>query len=207
MIILSHRGYWKKDEEKNKSEAFTRSFKNSYGTETDVRDYKGELVISHDIADDKSMAIERFFEIYNEYNNDLFLALNVKADGLQRKLKRVLEEYKIKNYFLFDMSVPDALVSLNNDLNVFTRQSEYENIPSFYEEAQGVWLDSFIHDWIDEDIINEHLSNNKKICIVSPDLHKRDHKKAWLKYKKFSKNNNIFLCTDYPDSARDFFNN
>ena len=49
MIILSHRGYWKLEEERNRAAAFQRSFDLGYGTETDIRDIQGKLVISHDM--------------------------------------------------------------------------------------------------------------------------------------------------------------
>ena len=96
MIILSHRGYWKEIYEKNQKIAFERSFSLGFGTETDIRDYKGNLVVSHDIADDKCISVKELFEIYNKFDNTLPLALNIKADGLQVKLKELLEEYKIK---------------------------------------------------------------------------------------------------------------
>ncbi|EIP3086535.1 hypothetical protein ACTK3A_001677 [Campylobacter jejuni] len=41
MKILSHRGYWKNKQEKNSITAFNRSFLNSYGLETDLRDMGG----------------------------------------------------------------------------------------------------------------------------------------------------------------------
>ena len=90
MIILSHRGYWKTAEEKNTLKAFERSFSMGFGTETDIRDYECELVISHDIADEKSIKLEDFFRIYDDFNKSLPLALNIKADGLQLKLKSLL---------------------------------------------------------------------------------------------------------------------
>ena len=46
MIVLSHRGYWKTPAEKNTAAAFRRSFDLGFGTETDVRDRGGELVIA-----------------------------------------------------------------------------------------------------------------------------------------------------------------
>lgn len=209
MIILSHRGYWKKQEEKNRSAAFERSFSLGFGTETDIRDYCGELVISHDIADENSINIKEFFEIYNKYDNALPLALNIKADGLQIKLKELLKEYEIHNYFVFDMSVPDGLGYLKHNMNVFTRHSEYERNPSYYEAAVGVWLDEFHEHWIDKDVIQRHLDNDKKICIVSPDLHKREYMAEWEHYKQIEKElgiNHLMLCTDYPEKAREFFN-
>lgn len=41
MQIFSHRGYWKNKQEKNSIVAFDRSFLNSYGLETDLRDMGG----------------------------------------------------------------------------------------------------------------------------------------------------------------------
>ena len=106
MIILSHRGYWRETTEKNLPIAFERSFSLDFGTETDIRDYKGELVISHDIADEKCISVKEMFKIYNKYDTSFPLALNIKADGLQVNLKELLEEYNITNYFVFDMSFP-----------------------------------------------------------------------------------------------------
>jgi hypothetical protein len=209
MIILSHRGYWKEIHQKNQPISFERSFSLEFGTETDIRDYKGELVISHDIADEKCITVKEMFDIYNRYNNILPLALNIKADGLQIKLKELLEEYKITNYFVFDMSVPDGLGYLNQNIKAFTRESEYEKIPSFYKQACGVWLDEFQEHWITKEIISKHLKNNKQICIVSPDLHKRKYKKEWQNYKEIEIElgiNNLMICTDYPEEAKEFFN-
>lgn len=207
MKILSHRGYWKEVAEKNTIEAMRRSFSLGFGTETDVRDYNGDLVISHDIADENAISFQKFLEIYGEYNKDLPLALNIKSDGLQLKLKEALARNKIENYFLFDMSIPDALGYLRNEVkNVFTRQSEYEKDPSFYEKANGVWLDSFEGDWFDNNLISAHLARGKMVCIVSPELHKRSHLESWKKYKFLSTEKNLFLCTDLPEEAREFFN-
>jgi glycerophosphoryl diester phosphodiesterase len=208
MILLSHRGYWKDTLEKNQSIAFEQSFSLGFGTETDIRDYKGELVISHDIADESCISVKNMLEIYNKYDNTLPLALNIKSDGLQVKLKELLKEYNISNYFVFDMSVPDGLGYLKNNIKAFTRESEYERIPSFYDEACGVWLDEFEGHWIDKETIEKHLKNNKQICIVSPDLHKREYKKEWQYYKTIEKEldiDNLMICTDYPEEAKDFF--
>lgn len=208
MIVLSHRGYWKEINEKNLSIAFERSFSLGFGTETDIRDYKGELVISHDIADERCISVKKMFEIYNNYDSDLPLALNIKADGLQVKLKELLEEYNIKNYFVFDMSVPDGLQYLKQNIKSFTRESEYEKIPSFYDEACGIWLDEFQGHWIDKEVIEKHIKNGKQICIVSPDLHKREYQKEWQHYKTIEQElgiDNLMICTDYPEIAKGFF--
>ena len=206
MIILSHRGLWKDDTQKNTLAALELSFSSGFGTETDIRDYQGKLVISHDIADEKSITLDSMLEVYCKYNKNLYLALNVKADGLQDELKKSLQKYQIENYFVFDMSVPEGIKYLKNNFNVFTRESEYERSPSFYDKAQGVWMDCFDGDWINENAIIKNLENTKMVCVVSPDLHKRDYLNVWNNYKKLSQHNNFFLCTDYPKKAQDFFN-
>lgn len=209
MKIISHRGYWKDLEEKNQFIAFERSFKLGFGTETDIRDYQGELVISHDIADKSSLKLEILFELYHKINPTLPLALNVKADGLQCKLKELLNKYEINNYFLFDMSIPECLQYVRQGFNIYTRQSEYEINPSFFNEANGIWLDEFHGHWINKEII-QHYNISKKICIVSPDLHKRDYYETWNDYKLIEKELNtdkIAICTDYPEEAKIFFEN
>ena len=206
MMILSHRGLWKNDAEKNTLAAMERSFSLGFGTETDIRDYKGKLVISHDIANENSIALDSMLEIYCEYDKNLYLALNIKADGLQEELRKTLQKYQIENYFVFDMSVPEGIKYLKNNFSVFTRESEYEQSPSFYDRAKGVWIDCFEGDWINENTITKHLNNNKTVCVVSPDLHKRDYLNVWNNYKPLSRKNGFFLCTDYPEQAQKFFN-
>ncbi len=207
-MILSHRGYWLNEKEKNSAVSFERSFSLGFGTETDIRDFQGELVISHDIPNHKNISLEKFFQIFISFDKTLPLALNIKADGLQEKIKILLSKYNIENYFAFDMSVPDTLGYLRKDIKFYTRQSEYEIIPALYEEANGIWIDEFKGHWINKEIINSHLNNNKSICIVSPELHKRSYTKEWEFYKdnfEIVNNTNISICTDKPEEAKLFF--
>lgn len=208
MIVLSHRGYWQEIQEKNFPIAFERSFSLGFGTETDIRDYQGKLVISHDIANADCIGLKEMFEIYNKFDHTLPLALNVKSDGLQLKLKELLEECNISNYFVFDMSVPDGLGYLKHNIKVYTRESEYEIEPAFYNESTGIWIDEFHGHWVTKELIEKHIKNNKKICLVSPDLHKREYKKEWQHYKEIEKElniDNLMICTDYPEIAKNFF--
>jgi hypothetical protein len=208
VLIISHRGHWKTAEEKNTLQSFERSFTLGFGTETDIRDYQDNLVISHDIPDGQCMRADILFQVYRRIDSNPPLALNIKADGLQQKLKNLLYKYQIENYFVFDMSVPDALGYLQSGMNTFTRQSEYEQSPSFYEEAQGVWIDCFLgSDWINERIISQHLERDKQVCLVSPELHNREYQEFWQKLAKMKIVNDprIMLCTDYPREAKEIF--
>lgn len=211
MKILSHRGYWKRVDEKNTKIAFERSFQLGFGTETDIRDLNGELVISHDppTIDCQYLTVADFFKIYKIWGDGLQLALNIKSDGLQRKLMQLIIDFNITNYFVFDMSIPDTIGFIKNNTKFFTRQSEYEIDPAFYTQADGVWLDEFNGHWIDDEVIQKHIKNGKKVCIVSPELHKRSYNIEWDNYKNIflkDSEHKISICTDLPEKANFFLN-
>ena len=207
MKFISHRGYWKTEGEKNSDKAFERSFGLDFGTETDIRDFLGELVISHDIANSSSISANHFFDLFNSFNPNIPLALNIKADGLHLKLKKLLNQYKINNYFTFDMSIPDNLGYIKENINFFSRQSEYELEPAFYGECIGIWLDCFQGIWYNKELIISHLNNDKQVALVSPELHNRNSLELWdfLKLNKIDQLEGVILCTDYPEEANSFF--
>ncbi len=209
MVILSHRGYWSQPQEKNTLTAFQRSFESGFGTELDLRDYCGNLVVSDDIADSACPAFSDFLELYRNHGKGLYLAINIKADGLHRPLLQLLDTYHVENYFVFDMSIPDALGYLNHRMNFFTRQSEWETVPSLYRHAAGVWMDELDDHWITAQHVHAHLDNGKKVCIVSAELHGRAHSAAWSEYKIVANSPHVerfMLCTDLPEEAKEYFN-
>lgn len=207
MKIISHRGFWKNPKEHNSMPAFQASFIQGFGVETDLRDYKGQLVISHDIPRRDALHAEDFFEAYSELGNNLPLALNIKSDGLMPMLQELLDEYKVQNYFVFDMSGPDTLEYEKAGLRYFSRHSDIEKEVILYDDAHGVWLDSFYSDWASEADINKHLKTGKSVCIVSPEIHGRDPSKFWesLRASSLWDHQNLMLCTDLPKKARGVF--
>ena len=209
MQLLAHRGLWKNYINQNSYKSFEDSFINDFGVETDLRDHYEKIKISHDLlnTEDNSIDIDLFFKLYNEYKKNIPLALNIKSVGLQDILQNALLKYKINNYFVFDMSIPDTINYIKKGFNVFSRQSEHEQEPAFYNSVQGIWLDSFNTIWYNNEIITNHLIENKKVAIVSSELHKRDQIILWnfIKSNNFHKNENIYLCTDFPIEANIFF--
>ncbi len=199
--ILCHRGYWQTIEEQNTKTSISRAFDNGFGIETDLRDIKGKIVISHNMPQGNEMLFEDLLKLLD--GRDLTLALNIKADGMADEIKRLLEKYNVSNYFTFDMSIPEMVYQHKTGLNVFTGFSDIVPEPIMYEQAKGVWLDCFNSDWFGEAEIQNLLNQDKKVCIVSPDLHKREYKSVWEKYKNM---NGIMLCTDYPMEAEVYFN-
>lgn len=202
MIIISHRGCWKSLAEKNTLTAFNHSISLNLGTETDIRDSLGRLVISHDMPLGNEMLFDDFLKLWPK-NEQLPLALNVKADGLALKLKQTLDLHDYHNYFLFDMSIPDMVQCLKQGLKVFARVSELESKPCCYQQVVGVWLDAFYDDWYSPAQISQFLDDNKMVCLVSSELHGRNPDKLWqmLLDSQLNQHPNLMLCTDKPEEA------
>lgn len=207
MKILSHRGYWKIQTEKNTPIAFRRSFDLGFGTETDVRDCCGELVISHDMPRGDELNFDEFLELVAGYPSEpcLTLALNIKSDGIAEKLREKLKNHPTLDYFFFDMSIPDMRSYIKLGMPTYARISEYERVPTWSDASKGIWLDGFESDWFDNDLLLELLRNDKQVCVVSPELHGRSHEALWNRIQVLSTYHNLLLCTDLPEAARIFF--
>lgn len=205
MNVLSHRGYWKDLSEKNQPMAFERSFSLGFGTETDIRDRHGDLVISHDMPDAGAITLADMLDILD--GRDVPLALNIKADGLGRKLQSQMRARGLSQWFTFDMSVPETVVQIGLGMPVFSRASEYERRPVLYDQAIGVWLDGFLSDWFSPADVSAFLQDGKRVAIVSPELHHRSHLGLWQRLRQagLTDNPELMLCTDLPEDARAYF--
>ena len=203
MQIISHRGYWKTVEEKNTEIAFSRSFALNYGTETDVRDYLGKLVISHDIPNGSEIHFEEFLSLVGP--EERLLAVNIKSDGLAIPLKYAMRNYKLKNWFVFDMSIPDMRAHISVGNPVFARMSEVELQIPWFDTVDGIWLDSFDNEWFDEDLVLDLIGQGKRVCIVSSELHGRCYSKLWKLLLPLSGHDSLILCTDFPEEAQNYF--
>ena len=69
------------------------------------------------------------------------------------------------------MSVPDGLTYIKLGMNTFTRNSEYEIMPAFIDQAKGIWLDQFNSKWFSKDDLLKFISLDKEIwfllnCII-----------------------------------------
>ena len=225
--IIAHRGVWTKKSEQNSLKSFKLAFQMNYGIETDIREVQGCLVIAHDINITNIIPLEEVFILYNQYNCNSMLALNIKVAGVEIILKELLRKHNITNYFVFDQTIPDTVNYIVNNVHYYIRHSDYELIPDkvnkiLYKNAKGVWLDQFELSeqnglWFKEDILIEHLVNNKRVAIVSPELHlwgREVYKKLWLKYidyfhilKERDYNLNMLaICTDYPTHVKENLN-
>lgn len=205
MDILSHRGYWLEAAEKNTEAAFRRSFALGYGTETDVRDSCGQLVISHDPPRGGELTLAQLLALAGE--EQPVLAINIKADGLAKAVADEMARHGYKNWFVFDMSIPDTRAQLAASNPTYVRMSEVEAAPPFLDVASGVWLDAFETDEWRIAALAPLLERGLKVCLVSPELHRREHLPFWraLRESNLHTNEHLSLCTDLPEEASAFF--
>lgn len=204
--VIAHRGLWHRPEERNTIGAFKLALENGFGIETDFRDCNGELVISHDLANVKTIRAKDFFDLCSQYPGANTHAINIKSDGLQLLLTPYLKDWTSDQYFVFDMSVPDSLGYMRLGMNTYTRVSEYEAYQNFGGNASGVWLDCFHSDWYGVQEICHFLNLGNSVAIVSPELHGRDHQKLWEILKSIATSKMpLLLCTDLPLEAKRYF--
>ena len=205
MRILAHRGFWEKPEEKNTRKAIQRAIQEGFGIETDLRDCRGELFVSHDPACGEEMSVDELLSICSV--SDAPIALNIKADGIQRMIETALKKQPIKDYFFFDMSNPEMVLYKKYGMPYFTRQSDIEKECVLYE-ARGVWVDGFTtSEWINETILRRHLDAGKRVSIISEEIHGRNNERLWklLRDTGLSREADVMLCTDTPAQAVSFF--
>lgn len=204
MKIIAHRGFWKTESEKNTEEAILHAINSGFGFETDFRDFGQKILISHNPPMGTEATAEEVFKMYHEAKSNELLALNIKADGLQDMMGELLNKYEITNYFFFDMSVCDTVIYVEKQLNIASRRSEYEKEMPFYNDSSTVWVDFFHSDNLIIPESKKYLDDGKIVCVVSPELHKREYYNLWSQLKHIN-HPNLCLCTDYPDKAKDFF--
>lgn len=209
MRIISHRGYWGHPDEKNAPLAFERSFRMGFGTETDIRDHQGILVISHDVPTNPTCTLDQFLKIYvrNNPGPHMPLALNIKSDGLQDLLKPMLKAHGVEQAVVFDMSIPEQVVFARKGIPFLSRMSEHEPVPAMLDVAQGVWLDGFESVWFDEEVVSGLVGQRKDVFIVSPELHRREPGPFWEAMRNWESASSprVVLCTDLPEDAKRVF--
>ncbi|MBV9801644.1 MAG: hypothetical protein JO130_00575 [Solirubrobacterales bacterium] len=207
MVSLAHRGLWASPTERNSLSAFCDAFRRGWGVELDVRDLDGSLVISHDPPTSGALPFAAVVDAYRAHGYPGSLAVNIKSDGLAAMVATALRDVPAERWFAFDMSVPDTLLYARAGLPFFTRHSDVESAPALYKQACGVWLDDFAGGFISEPRIAEHLAAAKRVAVVSPELHGRDHDAMWQEWRAWSVwgSADVLLCTDQPNQAQEVF--
>ena len=213
--IIAHRGLHNQTSiSKNSTSSILKAIESGFGLETDIRDFGGDIYISHDPITETCMSLEEFLILIENIDPKSYgkIAMNVKADGLAQRVKEIINNTIEKNrldMFFFDASVPDMLSYHKEGFTIYSRKSELEDVASMNGLYAGIWIDSFdgSYDQLSEAI--DLCSKGIACAIVSPELHGRPHLGLWKGIKKCSIDKcRIFnICTDYPEEAFEFFNN
>ena len=164
----------------------------NYGVEVDVRDYNNNLILNHD----PFKGGENFLTYLKHFKHK-FIIINIKSEGIETKVYKILKQNKIYNFFLLDVSIP-FIVKLHKKLNkkIAVRVSDLEDITTaknFKNMLRWAWLDFFKIKKIRLNYLRNLKKLNYKTCYVSHELQKRKANKRELNYLKSIERNNFGL--------------
>ena len=169
-----------------------------FGIEIDLRSNKSKIYLHHD----PFKKGEEFSKWIKFYNHKL-LILNVKEEGLEKKILSTLKKYKINNYFFHDQTFSSMLKNMKS-AKVSVRYSEYEKLDNkkfLFKYIKWIWIDNFTKIPEDKKFYKFIKKNKIKTCIVSPELVKISRKSEILKLRKKNKKlgfNFDAVCTKNP---------
>ena len=210
--ILAHRGLSKFDGRAGdlSEDDLIRAIDRGFGIEIDVRDFLGNLVISHnpprgDVPQLMLTEFLRKLQTYSAVKTDQqpLIAVNIKASGLSS----FLPEIELSHFF-FDLTIPDLLDYAKIGLPVAQRISEFETAVQLPFTPEYYWLDSFEGGSLSsESDFLETLEQDALKVFVSPELHGERPHYLWEKLApEFRQRSDIAICTDFPEEFVRFVN-
>jgi len=144
-----------------------------YGVEVDIRSRGETLIIHHD----PFMPGESFEEWLSLYRHGT-LILNVKEEGLERRLIDLMRARNLNDYFLLDQSFPFLVKWAEaGERRCAVRVSEYESVATALRLAgkiDWVWVDCFTRFPLSRRDADRLHRAGFKLCLVSPELQGRD---------------------------------
>lgn len=142
------------------------------GIETDIRPFGKRLVLHHEPFVEGE-GLEEFLKHYRH----AFAIFNIKSEGIEKEVMRLAAKFGIKDYFLLDVSFPFMIKYINEGVSkLAVRYSEYESAETCLNlkgKVEWVFVDNLTHLPLACPEFKE-LKKHFKICIVSPELLKRD---------------------------------
>lgn len=189
MIIIKHRVNSVKDLKKTDK---------NFGVEIDLRSNQSNIYLHHDPF--------KKGELFNKWARSFkhkILVLNVKEEGLEDKILKILKKNKIKKFFFHDQTFSSLLKNMTKT-HVSIRHSEYESLQKtnyLFKKIKWIWIDNFNKIKLEKKFYQELKKNNVKICLVSPELVKIKRMKEIKKVISFLKKKNFKIdavCTKKP---------
>lgn len=163
MIIVAHR--------RNTIEQL-RATPHNLGIEVDIRSAGDRLIIHHDpFADGED------FKAWLSHYRHRLLILNVKEEGLERRLLDLMASNGVEDFFFLDQSFPFLVkTAQTGEKRCAVRVSEYESTATAERLAglvQWIWVDCFTRFPLSGEEAGRLRSLGFKLCLVSPELQGR----------------------------------
>lgn len=143
------------------------------GVEVDVRSHGDRLIVQHDPFSDGE-SFDDWVEAYRHRT----LILNVKEEGLESRLIRLMADRNIEDYFFLDQSFPFLYqTATRGERRCAVRVSEFESVDTALALAHlidWVWVDCFTCFPLDSAGWLRLTEAGLRLCLVSPELLGRD---------------------------------
>ena len=166
----------------------------SLGIEFDVREGPGgTILVTHDPWT-SGPELATFLAAHRH----TFYIVNIKCEGIEYEVLRLLKDANIENFFLLDCSFPMIhKLSLKGETRIALRFSEYEEFRRMQGRAQWVWVDVFSRIPLGPKDCDELHALGYKLCLVSPELQQQPEKLET--YKQVLEGHLDMVCTKFPE--------
>ncbi len=177
-----------------------------FGVEIDLRSEKNNIYLHHDPFK-KGESFERWIKKFKHR----IIVLNVKEEGLEKKIIKILNKNKIKNFFFHDQTFSTMIKNMFKT-KVSVRFSEYESLGKkdyLFKKIKWLWLDNFTRIELSHKFYKYLKRKKVKICMVSPELVKKSRAGEIRQLVKVLKKNKFqfdAVCTKKPNLWRALLN-
>ena len=186
MIIIKHRV--------NSIKKLKKTSK-KYGVEIDLRSDKKIVYLQHDPFK-KGVKFDKWLKNFHHK----LIVLNVKEEGLENEIIKILKKNKIKRFFFHDQTFSSLLKNMRKT-KCSIRYSEFEEIKRknyIFKYIKWLWVDHFTKFPLDKKFYKFLKRNKIKICLVSPELVSKKFSKKISKFKQILYKNDFIIdavCT------------
>ena len=135
------------------------------------------------------------------------MILNIKSERIEHRVLELVHKYNVREYFLLDSSFPMIfLLSNEGEKNIALRFSELEGLDTILSmkgKVKWVWVDCFTKLPIDNKNFKILKEAGFQLCLVSPELQKRESDLA--DYKDYLHREGVLfdaICTKVYNTSK-----
>ena len=193
--IFSHRIIFNGIE--NSVESIPYYKKLGIGIELDLRYNNNQVYISHDPTNKGKL----FEEVCKQCDkSEIRMALHIKEKEVINPVIKILKEYSIKNYFLFDTENFEY-----NNLIDKTKIADYVVKKDQNIMGEILWCDEIQNKWDSKEIMKNLHQENKLIYVMSLEVMKKcDNESIYLEWDRLIDLGVDGICTKYPEKLMRF---